>query len=190
MPLYHFSEDPGIEVFVPRPVLVPSDRGPGNDWMNGPLVWAIDEQFQAMYLFPRDCPRIVMFRKADTTDEDLAIWWGSRDCHAIAHIEWAWWERVSRETLCRYTLPEATFESLGDAGMHVSHEAVTPLAVETFGDLPAAMRAMKMELRILERLTPLWDLWSTSLHVSGNRLRHAQGWDEEAMKRRISAARD
>jgi hypothetical protein len=136
-----------------------------------------------MYLFPRDCPRIVMFRKPDSTPGDLATWWGTRDCHAIAHIEWAWWERVAHEPLHRYELPEATFESLGDAGMYVSREGVTPQARETFASLPAAMQAMKVELRVMERLTPLWDIWSTSLHVSGNRLRNAQGWAAEVERR-------
>ena len=56
--LYHFSDDPSITRFVPRPVLVPATRPPGSDWLNGPLVWAIDEWHQPMYLFPRDCPRI------------------------------------------------------------------------------------------------------------------------------------
>jgi NADPH:quinone reductase-like Zn-dependent oxidoreductase len=43
MRLFHFSDDAGIECFVPRPVAVPSQRAAGMDWLNGPLVWAIDE---------------------------------------------------------------------------------------------------------------------------------------------------
>ena len=33
-----------------------------------------------------------------------------------------------------------------------------------------------VELRVMHRLTPLRDVWSTSLHASGIRLRHAQDW--------------
>ena len=185
MPLFHFSDNPDIEVFVPRPVLVPSDRGPGRDWLNGPLVWAIDEHFQAMYLFPRDCPRIVLFAKADSSRADLDLWFGDRDCHAIAHIEWDWLEWVLTTPIHRYTLPTDSFESLHDAGLYVSRTPVTPLAMQTFDSLGAAMRELGVELRVMARLTPLWNVWSTSLHASGVRLRNAQGWAEEAARRGI-----
>jgi len=49
--LFHFSEDDSIETFEPRPVEVPSDRAAGQEWLNGPLVWAVEENFQATYLF-------------------------------------------------------------------------------------------------------------------------------------------
>ncbi len=175
MRLFHFSDDPGIEVFVPRAVTVPSDRGPGRDWLNGPLVWAINDDFQAMYFFPRDCPRIVLWKKPDSAPEDVAHWFGPRDASAIAHIEWAWLDRVMTEPLYRYELPVESFESLHDAGMWVSRTAVTPLSVETL-NLPAAMEAAHVELRVMDRLTPLRNVWETSLHASGVRLRNAQDW--------------
>ncbi|HMG50328.1 MAG TPA: hypothetical protein VK597_07005, partial [Inquilinus sp.] len=59
MRLFHFSDDPAIERFEPRPVRVPSARPAGREWLNGPLVWAIDDAHQMLYLFPRDCPRIL-----------------------------------------------------------------------------------------------------------------------------------
>ncbi len=176
MRLFHFSDDPSIEVFVPRPVAVPSDRGPGRDWLNGPLVWAIDEDFQAMYFFPRDCPRIILWRLPTSTPEDVAHWFGPRDVTAIAHIEHAWLNRVMSEPLYRYELPLAPFESLNDAGMWVSREAVTPLSVETLTDLPAAMAEANVELRVMPSLAPLRNVWDTSLHASGVRLRNAQNW--------------
>jgi hypothetical protein len=178
MRLFHFSEDPSIEVFVPRPVLVPSARPNGQDWLNGPLVWAIDELTQPMYFFPRDCPRIVLWRKATTTQADLRQWFGDRECRMLAHIEWDWFDRLKTSTLYRYELPAGTFEDLGDAGMWVSREAVTPIRMDVLDDLPAAMRAEGVELRVMERLTPLRGVWDTTLHASGNRLRNARGWSE------------
>ncbi|HEY1752411.1 MAG TPA: hypothetical protein VGG29_14215 [Caulobacteraceae bacterium] len=175
--LFHFSEDPAIEVFEPRPVRVPSARPGGRDWLNGPLVWAIEEARAAMYLFPRDGPRIVLWRTPDTTAEDLARWWGGRDCQAIAHIEWRWFERVTAASIHRYEFAPGGFESLEDAGMWVSQTAERPIAVETLAGLPAAMAAAGVELRIMDNLTPLRDVWSTSLHASGVRLRNATGWD-------------
>ena len=177
MRLFHFSDNPGIECFVPRPVRVPSARPPGRDWLNGPLVWAIDETTQPLYFFPRDCPRIVLWKKPDSTAQDIADWFGDTDLQAIAHIEIAWLDRVMTEPLYRYDLPVESFESLHDAGMWVSRTSVTPRAVETLSNLPATLEAAKVELRILPSLTPLRNVWDTSLHASGVRLRNAQGWN-------------
>ena len=174
--LFHFSDDPAIAVFTPRPVRVPAERGPGREWLNGPLVWAIDEPRQPMYLFPRDCPRILLWQTPETTEADKALWWGARDCRMIAHIEWAWFERVKTTPIHRYEFDPATFEDLNEAGMWVSRQPVTPLAMQTLTDLPAAMAAHGVELRVMERLTPLKNVWSTSLHASGIRLRNAQDW--------------
>jgi hypothetical protein len=176
MRLFHFSDDPAITMFTPRPVTAPSERPPGRDWLNGPLVWAIEERRQYLYLFPRDCPRILLWPTPRTSAEDLAHWWGARACAAIAHVEWAWFERLKTAVLHRYELPANAFEELDDAGMWVAREAVTPLAMETLTDLPAALRALDVELRIMPSLTPLKGAWDTSLHASGMRLRNAQGW--------------
>ena len=174
--LFHFSDDPSIEVFSPRPVTVPAERPPRLDWLNGPLVWAIEEARQAMYLFPRDCPRILLWPAPDTTAEDMGLWWGGRTCTAIAHIEWAWFERLQTSQIHRYELPADDFESLDDAGMWVARTPVRPLGVETLTDLPAAMAAMGVELRVMNSLLPLKGVWNTTLHASGVRLRNAKGW--------------
>ena len=176
--LFHFSEDPTIEVFEPRPVRVPAERRPGREWLNGPLVWAIEAAWSAMYLFPRDCPRIVLWRRPDTTVEDLAHWWGDRDCIAIAHIEWAWFERVRTMMIHRYEFAPGGFETINDAGMWVSRATERPIAMETLTDLPAAMAAEGVELRVMEHLTPLRGVWDTSLHASGVRLRNAARWGD------------
>ena len=129
-----------------------------------------------MYLFPRDCPRILLWPKPDTTPEDMDLWWGARDCTAIAHIEWAWFERLRAAAIHRYELPADAFENLDDAGMWVARSAVTPLGMETVPDLPAALAALGVELRVMGSLVPLKGVWNTSLHASGVRLRNAQGW--------------
>lgn len=176
MRLHHFSDDPAIARFVPRPVAVPAERGPGMEWLNGPLVWAIEDDWQAMYLFPRDCPRILLRPRADTTPEDLARWFPPGSARMIVHVEAAWMDRLRAEPIHRYDLPTETFEPLRDAGMWVSRETVTPTGVETLTDLPAALAAQGAELRVMESLLPLRDVWSTSLHASGIRLRNARGW--------------
>lgn len=175
MRLFHFSEDPGIARFVPRPVAVPSERPPGREWLNGPLVWAIEDDWQAMYLFPRDCPRILLRARPDSTPADCERYLPGGARWAV-HVEAAWLERLRGAAIHRYELPPQTFESLHDAGMWVSRDAVEPLGVETLTDLPAALVAEGAALIAMDSLTPLRDVWSTSLHASGIRLRNARGW--------------
>ena len=174
--LFHFSDDPAIGRFEPRPVRRPSARPDGWDWLNGPLVWAIDEAHAPLYLFPRDCPRILVWPTSSTTGADRRRWFGAQGPRAIAHVERAWLGRIRAATLHRYDMPRATFEDIGDVGMWVSRETVTPLATEALTDLPGWLDAMGVELRALDSLTGLRDVWSTSLHASGLRLRNAAGW--------------
>lgn len=174
--LFHFSDDPSIEVFVPRPVRVPSPRPHGQDWLNGPLVWAVAEERQATYLFPRDCPRILLWPTVGTTEADRAEWWGERTCRMIAHVEWAWLDRIRTASLHRYELPPATFEAVDGDWTWVSKEAVRPVRSAPCGNLLDALAAAQVELRVMESLAPLRGVWSTSLHASGIRLRNARGW--------------
>lgn len=175
--LYHFSEEAGIERFVPRPVAVPSERAAGKEWLNGPLVWAIDAWHSAIHLFPRECPRFLLWPVSSTSESDRERWFGHTPARMIAYIEWAWLERLRVATLYRYQLPSASFVDLNDAGMWVSQEAVTPISVTCLDNLPAELAAAGVELRVTRSLLPLRDLWeTTSLHVSGIRLRNAEGW--------------
>jgi hypothetical protein len=172
--LFHFSEDPSIEVFEPRPVRVPAERPPGQAWLNGPLVWAIDCWHAPLYFFPRDCPRVLLWKKPDTTDADLDRWWrGMRERRMQAHIEAAWLDRLRTARVYRYAFAPEPFERLQDAGMCVARKAVWPLAVEPVGDLEAALAAADVELHVLEDLLPLQGVWQSTLHASGIRLRNA-----------------
>jgi len=132
-----------------------------------------------MYMFPRDCPRILIWPVAATTAADMERWWGGRACRMIAHVEWAWFNILKSGVLYRYELPADSFEDLRDAGMWVSREPVTPIACEVINDLPAALQASEVELRLMDDLTPLRGIWSSSLHASGIRLRNALRWSVE-----------
>ena len=176
MNLYHFSEAPNIRVFRPR--AVEGSRPPGREWLNAPLVWAIDEWHAPAYLFPRDCPRILWWPVPATTQDDLDRYWGTRDCRMVANIEWSWFEPLRTTVLYRYTFRATGFISIEDHGVHVSRELVHPLAIDPITDIPDALRDANVELRLLSSLTPLSHMWDTTLHVSGMRLRNAAGWAE------------
>ena len=177
--VFHFSEDPTIAVFEPRPVRVPAQRPPGQDWLNGPLVWAIDAWHAPLYYFPRDCPRILLWKTARTTPDDLDRWWrGDRGRRMQAHVEAAWLERLKTTAIYRYVFAADAFEPLQDVGMWVARRAVRPLAVEPVGDLPAALARVYVELHVLADLLPLKGVWESTLHASGVRLRNAAGWGE------------
>jgi hypothetical protein len=176
--LFHFSEDPGIALFAPRPVRTPADRPAGQEWLNGPLVWAIDEAHDILYLFPRECPRILIWPTARTTAEERAQWFGDGRRRAIAFIEERWLHRLRTAIVHRYELPPASFEDLGDVGMWVSRSAVRPLRAEAMRSLPHVLEARNVEVRALSTLVGLKDIWSTTLHASGIRLRNAEGWND------------
>ena len=176
MRLFHFSDDPCIDIFVPRPVRVSAERPLGKEWLNGPLVWAIDDQHQPMYLFPRECPRILLWATPKTKTEDYDYWWQGSSSKVLAYIEEAWLERVQNETIYRYEMPSSSFDDIRDAGMWVSKVAVKPLRLDTLSDLPKAHQNHDIELRVLDDLLPLKGVWRSSLHASGIRLRNAQHW--------------
>jgi uncharacterized protein DUF6886 len=179
MPLYHFSEDPTIERFVPRPPLAHPE------WEA--LVWAIDAWHQPIYWVPRDCPRVCFWPLPATTPEDRAHYEASTAARMVVTIEAAWLERLRTTTVYRYTMPEEPFESLHDHGAHVSRETVVPLAVEPMDDLLARLAAADVELRITPSLVPLvHSLQRTSLHWSLIRMRNAQGWESESVSSRAT----
>ena len=143
-----------------------------------PAVWAIEASHQHMYLFPRDCPRALLWPVEGTTEGDRKEWLGHSDARVVAHVEYAWLDRIRSTTLYRYALSSGTFRSLEDAGMWVSLEPVAPARIEAITDLPSALRDAGVELRVMDRLTPLRGVWErTTMHWSGIRLRNAQGWE-------------
>jgi hypothetical protein len=175
MLLYHFSEDPTIEVFVPRAPLAKSDAEP--------LVWAIDAWHQPMYLAPRDCPRALFWPLPTTTPADHERFWSYVSDRMVLAIEAAWLERLRTTQVYRYVLPDDTFESLHDAGMHVSRQTVQPLRVEPLGKLLDELRQAQVELRVCRSLVPLADaIINSSLHFSLIRMRNAQGWVDPALR--------
>jgi Family of unknown function (DUF6886) len=176
--LFHFSDEPGIKTFAPQRVRVAAKRRPGQEWLNEALVWAIDEWHEPLYLFPRECPRILLWPTPHSTEEDRRSWFGDSAARMIAFVEDAWFRQLCSKEIHRYAMPVSSFEDIGDAGMWVSREAVTPSRMDTLTDLPKELGARDVEVRVCDSLLPLKGLWQTTLHASGIRLRNARGWGE------------
>jgi len=171
MRLFHFSEDPGIRVFVPHraPTSVVDDE----------LVWAIDEWHAPMYYVPRQCPRACFWPGEQTTDDDRERWFGGIEARMVICVESEWLERIRAARLYRYEMPPATFESMRHAGGHwISRVSVTPLGVEPMPDLLQALIDSGVELRVTPSLIDLWRrVIASTLEFSGTRLRNARGYD-------------
>ncbi len=174
--LFHFSDDLSINHFEPRPTRPPKARPEGHDWLNDALVWAIDEAHVPMYLFPREVPRILLWRKEGTTRADADRFFGRSHATTIAYVEARRFGELTRTTLARYELPNSTFIDLNDAGMWVSKESATPLGMMLIDRLDQALLAADVELRVVPSLVPYADVWQTTLHASGIRLGNAVGW--------------
>lgn len=169
--LFHFSEEPDIPAFLPRSVRVPSQRPPGLEWLNGPLVWAIDAAHSFLYFFPRECPRLLAWAVVGSAAEDCDHWLGG--ARAVAYVESAWETRLGTTALTRYELSPEGFEDLADAGMWVSRAPAPILARMALTDLRGELERAGVDLRVVASLTPLMALRDTSLHVSAIRMRNA-----------------
>ena len=182
MSLFHFGDDPGIAVFVPRTLRVAVDRGPDRAWLNGPLVWATDSRHGLLYLSPRECPRIVIWPTDTTSPEDRDAWFGGRSCRAIAFIEDDWRDRLRAAALYRYALPACGFEDIDAVGMWVSRRAVVPSGLDVPEDLPGTLDDEAVELRNLPRLTP--PALHQADHAACERYQDAQcaGWGTGGME--------
>jgi hypothetical protein len=176
--LFHFSEEQAITEFMPRRPHVLPQRPDGQEWLNDALVWAIEDDFQFLYLFPRNCPRILIWTTPHTAEEDRKVWMGCDrfNTHAVAYIETDWMVQLESAGLYRYELPVATFQNLDDAGMWVSRSYIRPIRTERLINLPDRLAEMHVEVRTVEFLPSIQHVMQSTLRVSGIRLRNAKGW--------------
>jgi len=165
--LYHFSEDPGIEHFVPHVVATRV----GED----PLVWAVDDEHAYIYYFPRECPRVTFYASPQTTPEDIERFFGHSTARRVVAIESVWLATTRETELYRYELDDARFELQDEnAGYWISKQPVTPLSVEPVGDLLTALTEADAEVRVMPSLWPLYEaVISSTLGFSIIRWRNA-----------------
>lgn len=128
-----------------------------------------------MCLFPRDCPRILIWATAETPETERRQCLG--DFRAAAYVERHWLEELREATIHCYELPTDGFEDLGDAGMWVAHGRIVPFERTAIARLDGEFAPRGVELRVVDSLRPLKSLWDTGLHVSGIGLRNVRDWE-------------
>jgi hypothetical protein len=97
-------------------------------------------------------------------------------------VEAGWLERIRSTVLYRYEMPSENFTPrLDDSGHYVCRETVGPLRAEPMRDLLGAIVAEGVEIRVVNRLGPMWRRvhQGSTLHFSGTRLRNAVGYPFE-----------
>ncbi|MDQ8737728.1 DUF6886 family protein [Paenibacillus sp. LHD-38] len=148
MKLFHFSEESGIDIFVPR---VKENR---RDMP--PVVWAIDDAHKFTFYFPRNCPRIVYTRTNDLTDDDNDKFFGLTASNIVVTVETAWYERIMSTTVFKYTMPAGSFRLFDEfAGYYISTQTVKPLEVEPVNNLLERLIELNIEVRFTPNLHPL-----------------------------------
>jgi hypothetical protein len=155
--LFHFSEDPTIEVF--RPQLAPTQQ------VEGEFVWTVIGSRVPSYWFPRQCPRATWWSVADTTER-------------VHVIEWSWLEPMRTCELYVYRFEPAGFAPAdGSDWCWTSTQTVVPVDVAPVGPLLHKHRDAGIELRVVPdgQLLVLWDdvITRPGIDFSGIRLRNA-----------------
>ncbi|WNQ11953.1 hypothetical protein MJA45_02520 [Paenibacillus aurantius] len=164
--LYHFSEEGEIVLFEPRTIYDQTEA----------KVWAIDAFHAPHYYFPRDCPRICLWPKDETTEKDESRFFGMSAVRRMIAVESGWYDRIRKGHLYRYVFDGEGFGvEEPNAGYYTSVRAVKPLRVDRIEDLPDALLKEGIELRITPSLTPLKEaVLRSTLNFSMIRMRNAR----------------
>jgi hypothetical protein len=164
--LWHFSEDPSLGVFHPRPPTSGSTR---------PLVWAVDTRHAPMFWFPRDCPRGCIWTGPATSAEDRERFFGQSVAKRVHVVEAAWLEPMRTCRLFAYRLPSEPFRPHDVVGGYwITSQVVEAIERVAVGDLLARHAAAGIELRITPSIWPFWrQVVESTVEFSGSRLRNA-----------------
>jgi hypothetical protein len=168
--LFHISEEPGIQLFEPRPS--PSHF----DGINGDVVFAIADDLLHNYLLPRDCPRVTWYAGAQTTNADKERFMGNSAANYIVGVESGWYQRIKETTLYCYEFAADSFTLIDEcAGYYISYHPVVPILVKPISDIMAEILNRNVELRFTPSIVQLAEAVSKStLNFSLIRMRNAK----------------
>jgi len=168
MKLYHFSDEDDIAIFRPR---VKENRK-----NMPPVVWAIDEEHQFTFFFPRNCPRIVYTKHEHISEADYIRFFGTTDADIVITVETNWYRSIMVTTLYRYELPRDSFTMFDPtAGYYISYEVVKPIHMTRINNALERLMDMKIDVRFTPNLNTSRDeLLKSTIHDFGiHRFDHA-----------------
>ena len=164
--LWHFSEDPSLDRFLPR--------APATDAGAPPLVWAVDTRHAPMFWFPRDCPRGCIWPKPATTREDRERFFGQSAAKRIHVMECGWLRRMQECRLYAYRLPTRPFRPHHVGGYWVADVQVDAVEQVVMDDLAGRHARAGIELRVTPSIWPFWQqVTGSTVSFSGCRLRNS-----------------
>ena len=163
--LLHFSESATLTRF--EPTVPPGGAGE-------PFVWAIAPERAALYLLPRECPRIGFWAKSDTSPSDRYRFLSQTPARRVVVIESSWVGRLCACKLFAYRFAPDLFSLTAMDGYYTTQVPVTPESVRPVGDLLEAIAGENAELRIAPNLWTIHDaVQDSTLNVSVLRMRNA-----------------
>lgn len=144
--VYHYSEDPSIERFVPHI--------PATNPAAGAHVWAIDAAHAPLYWFPRDCPRATVWAR-DAIERALLHERFGTTADRVHWMESAWVERFEAVRLYEYRLDAACFAPWSEAeGQWIADVELEPLAIAEVRSCRERHDRQGIDLRAVD------DLWA------------------------------
>ncbi|WP_341279179.1 DUF6886 family protein [Paenibacillus sp. FSL H8-0537] len=148
MKLYHFSEEDNISIFKPRVKENRKDMPP--------VVWAIDDEHQFTFFFPRDCPRVIYTKSNSITEQDFIRFFGTTNADIVITVETNWYKTIMNTTLFRYELPIDSFSLFDEtAGYYISDKEVKPYLMTTINNGIEKLMEMNIEVRFTPNLNKL-----------------------------------
>jgi hypothetical protein len=166
--LYHVSEDPLIQIFIPR-------ESPTNfDSINTKGVFAISERLLHNYLLPRECPRVTYYACDKSSKQDIEKLLGATCAKFVMAVEKKWLPIIQKTTLYMYELAAENFCLLVEcAGYYTSAQSKKPVSVLPVHNIVEELMKRDIKLRFTPSLFPLADMVKKStLHFSLIRMRN------------------
>jgi hypothetical protein len=148
--LYCLSEYPRIEIF--EPFISPRSV----KWLSEEVVIAISSENLSNYLFPPDCPRIVIFPLPKSSELDCERFLGPAKTGSVIAVEAKWFDKIQQTTLYCYQVPEESFMPLErNDSFYVSFKSVKPISVKPVYNPLGELMKRNIEIRFLPSLDKL-----------------------------------
>jgi hypothetical protein len=166
--IFHISETPGIELFIPRPS--PSHF----EGLDQPVVFGIGEKLLHNYLLPRDCPRVCCYASELTSQAELDQFISCDKAYKI-FVQKDRLEAIKSSILYGYEFDGQNFNLLDQvADYYVSTKIEKPIRTwQIEGILDELAKRNNLELELVSDLKVVAEaVKNSTLHFSMIRLRN------------------